>query len=82
MDVYWPPSVELRDRDDSDDSTRYPGVGWMGLRKKIIFELKDKQMMLRVQTPFPLLKSFMPMHPKIKQENEQKDGKPRNAKEN
>jgi hypothetical protein len=58
-------------------------VGWdYGVGNRDYFEIKDKQMMLRVQTPFPLLKSFMPMHPKIKQENEQKDGKPRNAKEN
>jgi len=58
------------------------GVGWMALRKKITFETKDKQMMLWVQASFSLLKSFMPTHSKIKQENEQKDGKPRNAKEN
>jgi hypothetical protein len=31
---------------------------------------------------FSLIKSFLPMHSKIKQENEQKDDKPRNAKEN
>ena len=60
-----------------------PGVGWdYGVGNRDYFEIKDKQMMLRVQTPFPLLKSFMSIYPKIKQENEQKDGNPRYANEN